>query len=494
MAQADDFWVLARSAVYLGGKGVTFGPPLLTQAAINPHVYSIPVGIVKSPGIVAVDSSLGVFADNSLDHVLVTPQIGSVVNPRVLLEDATRKLHTGGHLILLQDVEKAAPLATVEMVSGLAHWVMKCEQVQNGKHLLILKKAPGRRGIEPLARSGRPRACVSRYGALGDAIIMSPLVRQLAADGYEVTLNISSYCLPVFEGNPHVSNILVQERDLIPNHLLGRYWQFWETQYDRYINLSESLEGDLLMVEGRGDFFTSKEWRHRKANRNYYDYTMLRGGYPEITGTRGELFFTNAEERRARKFFDSLADNFVVVWSLNGSSHHKIYPMMEPLLREWLRTHEDARVITTGDPRAKSAEFGHPQVIPRVGEWSIRESLIATKYAQCVVGPETMMTNAAGCFTTPKIVLLSHSTKENLTKYFLNDYSLEPDVALAPCYPCHQLHYTAESCPVGEMRDTATEEVLGQAPVCSMAITPDRVMNQLDAIYAQWAEPKGMAA
>jgi ADP-heptose:LPS heptosyltransferase len=299
-------------------------------------------------------------------------------------------------------------------------------------------------------------------------------------------MNISGYCAAVFENNPHVSNILIQERDLIPNGLLGRYWAYWEGRYDKYINLSESLEGDLLIVEGRPPFYSTKEWRHKRCNRNYYDYTMERGGYPTVTGTRGELFFTEAEERRARKFFDPLRGKFTIVWALNGSSHHKVYPMMEPLLREWFRTHEDARCITVGDYAAKMLEFPHYQVIPRAGEWSIRESLIATKCADCVVGPETMMTNAAGCYDTPKIIFLSHSSRENLTKYFTEDYSLTPNPSTAPCYPCHQLHYSKESCPVGEMEDTGTGAVLGQAPICAISIEPERVMAQLDLIYNKW--------
>lgn len=487
----DDFWVLARSAVYLRGRGVTFGPPLLSPAAVNAQVYSISVGAMKSPGIVAVDNSLRIFADGVLDHVLVTPQIGVLEDPTPLLADAAKKLRVGGYLVLLQELTQSDPETTRAILKDLAHWSVRCDHEERGKHLLILKKVDGRRGWDVQTLDTRKRVCIARYGALGDAIIMTPLIRQLAQDGYAVTLNISSYCAPVFDGNPHISNILIQEKDLIPNHLLGRYWAFWETQYDHYINLSESIEGDLLVVEGRAPFFTSKTWRERNCNRNYYDYTMLRGGYPEITGRRGELFFTEAEERRARKYFAPLAGNFTIVWALNGSSHHKIYPMMEPLLREWLREHPEARCITTGDPRAKESEFSHPQMIPTIGNWSVRESLISTKYAQCVVGPETMMTNAAGCWATPKIVLLSHSTRENLTKYFENDYSLEPSVEIAPCYPCHQLHYTKESCPVGEMRDSMTGEILGQAPVCSMGITPERIMEQLDRIYSGW---KGRSA
>lgn len=493
----DDFWALARSAVYLRGKGVTFGPPLLSPNAINANVYSIPIAPQKIGAVAAQDKTLEVFADNSLDHVLVTPILGQLDDPRALLEEAARKLKMGGHLILLTLVNcdengqvQFNPESTRELLRSIAHWRIKEDMQGRGKHLLILKKVEGRKGLDASrARAGK-RACIARYGALGDAIILTPLIRQLKKDGYEVTLNISTYCSPVFENNPHIDNILIQERDLIPNHLLGRYWDHWSPEYELYINLSESLEGDLLIVEGRPPFFSSKEWRHSRCNKNYYEYTMQRAGYKldsvSASNFRGELFFTRAEERRAQEFWQTLRGKFVIVWAMNGSSHHKVYPMQEALLREWFRDHEDARCVTVGDEAARMLEFPHFQCIPRAGKWSIRESLISTKYAQVVIGPETMITNAAGCFPTPKIVLLSHSTHENLTKYFENDHSLSPDVSSAPCYPCHQLHYTKESCPIGEMEDTSSGSVLGQAPICSISISPQRVMAELDSIYAEW--------
>ena len=50
------------------------------------------------------------------------------------------------------------------------------------------------------------------------------------------------------------------------------------------------------------------------------------------------------------------------------------------------------------------------------GTWGIRKSLLWTKYADLVIGTETGILNGAGCFDTPKIVMLSHSTEENLSK------------------------------------------------------------------------------
>jgi ADP-heptose:LPS heptosyltransferase len=177
-----------------------------------------------------------------------------------------------------------------------------------------------------------------------------------------------------------------------------------------------------------------------------------------------------------------------MLWALNGSSHHKVYPLIEGVLGEFFRQHPDARCITTGDTIARLLEFEHPQVIPMADNWTLREALIAPKYVDLVVGPETMMTNAAGCFDTPKICLLSHSTKENLTKYWLSDHSLEPDQTIAPCYPCHQLHYSSVgSCPQGEVIDEITNTVIAKGPICAMgAINPERLLHQIEEVYQKW--------
>lgn len=487
----DDFWVLAESSCYLKGRGVTFGPPLVPAQALAQGVYSIAIGVQRQAGVAGVDKDLQVIADGSLDHLMITPQIAAVDDPVRFLREATRKLKLGGHLIILTEVNRHDPgliMFNPEMtrvvLTEIGKWLVKSDVAQNGKHLMILKRIQGKRGLVPMAIQTKPTVCIARYGALGDGIIMTPLIRQLANDGYHVTLNISGYCAPVFEGNPHVGNLLIQEKDLIPNHLLGRYWRYWRDKYSRYINLSESIEGDLLMVEGRGPFFTTKAWRHERANRNYTDYTLERGGYgPLARGQRGELFFTQAERRRAVSYFKDLQGKHVILWALNGSSHHKVYPLMEATLRDWLPRNPEARVILCGEGRASALVFQHPQVINQVDKWSIREALIATEYVQCVVGPETMITNAAGCGPTPVITLLSHSTHENLCKHWINDYCLTPDVQDAPCYPCHQLHYSAESCPQGGIQDVGTGENLGVAPVCTLAISPERVMTRLDEVY-----------
>ena len=116
---------------------------------------------------------------------------------------------------------------------------------------------------------------------------------------------------------------------------------------------------------------------------------------------------------------------------------------------------------------------------------SIRQVFCLTKYVDCVVGPESSVINAAGCFDTPKIALLSHSNWNNLCKYWVNDHSLAPENIA--CYPCHQLHYTLDSCPTVDMVDQDTQQVAWAGPVCAAyGVTPERIHQKLDLIYQEW--------
>jgi len=493
-------WVLYKSVAYLRGRGASFGGSLLPPQALADRVFSIQIDPINTPQSDGVDHGIELFAEGSLDHVYIGPRVELLQEKDLtkLLQDASAKLKDGGHLIVFcrighneGGVLELYPAQLEGLISASGKWQKKAHHEQDEGFLGIYKKLPGKRGILPIRPTPEgKRVCVVRYGAIGDGIIITPLLRQLKKDGYHITLNINPYCKEVFKHNPHVDNLLIQERESIPNAMLSGYWKYWELKYDKYINLSESLEGDLLMVEGRKEYFTSKTWRQKKASWNYYDYALHRAGYgPETFGQNGELFFTEAEERRAKRWFAELAKDgprFIIQWALNGSSHHKVYPLMESVLREWFSRHPDSLAITTGDYMARLLEFEHPQLIEKAGTWLLRESLLATKYANLVIGPETGVTNASGCWDTPKIVLLSHSTKENMTKYFVNDFSLEPDVSLAPCWPCHQLHYTRESCPEGVILDTSSNEELGKAPICSISITPSKLLEQMEKIYQIW--------
>jgi ADP-heptose:LPS heptosyltransferase len=486
-------WIRYRSIAYLTGKGLLFGEAgILPPASRDFGKYGVACDVVRHSDVPVCDSSFSLFADRSARFVFVGRRLEEMPSPSETLRELAGKVEIGGHLILHVVLDRPweagftgtyfSQAGLLEMVGKSGAWVQKDLYLRDGQFLGVFKRTEGRKGITTRPKGTRPRACIARYGALGDMVMLTPLIRRLHEDGFEVTLNITPYASTVLEGNPFISNIVHQERDAIPNQELGQYWAEWAGEYDKYINLSESIEGKLLLVEGRKEFYTSKAFRGSVCNTNYIDNTMAIGGYPEAKGLNGELFFTQAERRGMEKWFRQFAGKFVVLWGLKGSSHHKMYPMMEPVMGDWLERNPDAVLVTTGAGESVGLDFHepHPQVVSMVGKWSIRESFLATQFAGVVVGPESALVNGASCCGVPKITLLSHSSHEMLCKHWENDLCLAPSEALAPCYPCRQLHYSLESCPLVELRNDSNE-VIATGPSCAMgAITGEVLSSRLD--------------
>lgn len=483
-------WILYRSCAYLGGNGLTFGDPIVPHPAKTLNKGSLNIDVMLTPEVDLIDTSLGCLSDQKFEHLFIGPRLEMLDNPPSMVRTLAAKLAPHNHLVMAQRLDNRDAKfhwnsdGIKQMVEQAGKWRLKTLIERDGWALHIYKKLYGKKGIDlPAPPSGKPRACIARYGALGDMIMITPLIHQLADDGFEVTMNISPYALPIIEHNPHISNIVLQEREMIPNPELGPYWKEWEGDYARYINLSESLEGRFLKVEGRRDFYTPKEWRIKTGEHNYYDATMRFGGYPTTTGRRGEFFFTTAEERDAQRTLAPYRNKFLVLWAVNGSSHHKIYPAMPIVIEDFLLAHQDAIIMLLGDASAKQTDYQHQRLINNCGQWTVRNSIIAAKYASLVIGPETMLTNAAGSLGTATITLLSHSTHEALCKHWgANDFCLAPEDT--PCYPCFQLHYTQESCPVLQMENAETNEVIARAPACALnGIKPERLLARMEEVY-----------
>jgi len=314
------------------------------------------------------------------------------------------------------------------------------------------------------------KACVLRWGAWGDLIMCSPLFKLLKKDGYHVTAHITKRAKDVLKGNPYIDEFIVYVDDTVPFDKLGAYWDDLSKQYDRFINLSGSIEEGLLAAPWQDIYTWKKEERHKKLNVNYYDRTLELGGYP-IKGRNGELYLTKDDEKIVRSRLKPYRDKFVILWSLSGSSYHKTYPFAEQVALRFLENHKDAQIICVGETLCYLLEWDHRRSFNASGAWSMRTTMALTKYVDLVIGPETGVMNAAGCFDTPKIVFLSHSSEENLTKYWKNCTALHGE---AFCYPCHMLHYNRDSCP----HDSITT-----APLCMARIKPEDVYNAMEQVY-----------
>lgn len=460
-------WTVYRGAGYAVGIGLHYGGgegKYFAPRAQHKDKYCLVVDPRRGPEIDVSSDNFSIFKNNTFNWILLDNMWKDHSDPLTLLKQARAKIQDNGHLLFRTQSQdsKINPLDLLEKSGG---WIQKDFQTREGLTFGVFKKH-FKKGIHINPVTTKPRACIARYGAFGDQIQVTPLVRHLYEDGYDVTINTQTNSMMIYKHNPFISNVVGQERDFIFNPELGHYWKEWESEYDKYINLSESIEGTLLKVEGRRDYYTTKEFREGTCDKNYWDFIVELGGYtPNPNGTRGEMYFSNKEEEQMRKFMNNLRPNKVVLWAMKGSSHHKVYPFTSHVIEKFLG--KPVVFVLVGGKEEAIITFNHPNMINMVGKWNIRESMLATKYADVVIGPETGVLNAASCFDTPKIIFLSHSTEENLTKHWANTKVFKPNTT---CYPCHQMHYTLESCPLATITDESGKKQLGIVPLCSVEV------------------------
>lgn len=319
------------------------------------------------------------------------------------------------------------------------------------------------------------KACVLRWGGYGDILMASILFPLLKKDGYHLTVHCKKSGSIVLKNNPHIDKIILHEGELEADKL-QEYWDKLSVEYDKFVNLSESIERTLLRIPPDKEYWTTKEQRHRDCNVNYYDRTLKIAGY-EHKNVSPEMYYSPIERQFAKKIRKKLKGKFVILWSLSGSSMHKSYPYTEYVLMELFRNYDDIEVLFVGDTVCSLLEFPHPRTHCYSGKWPIRKSLIMTEYVDCVIGPETGVLNCASGLDVPKIVFLSHSSVENLTKYWKNTTSL--CAYDARCYPCHKMHYELETCNLDARIGT---------PVCMTKLKPKAVYDAIDSYYKAWRD------
>ena len=287
-------------------------------------------------------------------------------------------------------------------------------------------------------------ACVVRYGGFGDQIMTSTILPGLKEQGYHVTYMTTPTAKQIVEHDPHVDEFILQDKDQVPNQELSRYWEVWAKKFNKFINLSESVEGTFLAIPGRANHRWPYEVRHQMMNFNYLEFMHKMADVPLPPKTK---FYPTKDEQRWARAERSQMGRRVVLWALAGSSVHKKTPWTDQVIANIMVEYGDVDVVMVGDGICQILEAGwenEKRVHRRSGKWTIRESMAFALEADIVVGPETGILNAVGMEPIPKVVGWSHSSPENLTKYWKDCLTLVPDEC--PCYPCHQMHYTWDYC------------------------------------------------
>jgi ADP-heptose:LPS heptosyltransferase len=363
-------------------------------------------------------------AGNTYDFAVVDDLTGTS------LDEVWTKIRPGGHLVITAPVEEPPPGSWVEILGNWVPNMWVYQRTTNGVNTATLRAR----------NAAKKTAGVVRFGAVGDMIQTSSVLRQLKADGYHVTLfchSGSSY--DVIREDPSVDEFVIQDVDQVPNEQLGEYWTYLSKQFDKFVNLSGSVESTWLALEHTYPFYWPHEVRHKYLNENYLEFMHTLAGVPFVPSPK---FFSTEKERRRVQQWKKKIGGKVLLWALAGSSVHKWWPHTDAVVARLMIEHPDWHVVFVGDELCKILEVGwekESRVHRRSGVWSYRQSLtFAVEQADVVIGPETGVLNAVSHEQVPKLVFLSHSSHNNLTRDWVNVYPLTPEKT--PCYPCHMLH------------------------------------------------------
>lgn len=308
-------------------------------------------------------------------------------------------------------------------------------------------------------------------------VIASSIYPWLKEQGFHITL----YCqsgqgYDTAKNDPHVDRFIVQNRDAVPPQVLAQFWGHEKNKYTKWVNLSESMEATLLACPDRAQWEWPNELRAKFLDKNYVEFVHELAQVPPPY--RPKFYSTESERVWAREKAKSYGKRNIL-WSLSGSSGHKAWPHLDSVIAAVLLEYPDVHFVLVGDDFCRILEQGwekEPRVHCHSGKWSIRESLSFCEVANLILGTETGLLNAAGYLDVPKIINLSHSSEEMLTKHWRNTTVLrQPKGVGCNKQPCRQLHGSGG---VSQWLDCPKHEETGTA-LCQFHIGPDVMMNAI---------------
>jgi predicted SAM-dependent methyltransferase/ADP-heptose:LPS heptosyltransferase len=417
---------------------------------------------------------LSLFTSQSMDFVFSSHMLEHLAYERVAdcLKEWMRVIKTRGYLVLYLPDEDEYPKVGTEGANVDHKWNVNYQKIidamqgsswdlvdfqkrnedQEYSLLFVFQKVGSGHHFSYNKPKPKKTAGVVRYGAIGDLIQASSVVAGLKKQGYHVTLFCSPPQHEIMLYDPNINDFYFQDKDQVPNHMLGQFWDWHRKKYDKWVNLSESVEGSFLALPDRAMHQWPPAIRHQLMNKNYLEAQHEIAQIPHDPQVR---FYPTKDEKEWAKKERKKMGEFVIAWPLGGSSPHKHWGGIDNIIASLMLEFPKVHVVLMGDLKCQLLEQGwekEPRVHRTSGKWSIRESLSFLQEVDMVIGPETGLVNAVSQLPIPKVVFLSHSTNENLTRDWVNTHPLASESTVCPgrgnneAPACHQLHYGWKNC------------------------------------------------
>lgn len=426
--------------------------------------------IAMDPDITADASDLFMIASGGCDAVFSSHTLEHIEDFKKALREWWRVIKVGGHLCLYLPHKEFypnighpgankdhkhdfVPQDILDAMDELApDWDLLRNEDRNEAEeysfFQVYRKLEAGSGHKFAYKKPKPAktAAVVRYGAWGDALQACSVFPGLKKQGFHITLYTTPRAFEVIKHDPHVDEIILQDTDQVPNMALANFWDHEKRKYDRWVNLSESVEAKWLCLAERVEARWPQAVRHKYLNTNYVQFQHE---LAEIPYTKPETkFYATLEEKNwAVEKRIELKASPLILWVLNGSSVHKVWPHIDQIFARLLLAYPECKIVTCGDAKSLMLDEpwkNEPRIVRTSGQWTIRQTLALAQVADLIVGPETGVLSGMSMEAMPKIVFLSHSSHENLSRDWRNVYALFS--TKTPCYPCHRMHYTWEHC------------------------------------------------
>ena len=415
------------------------------------------------------------FVDEYADTIFSSHLLEHVTDHKATLLHWWSKLKVGGHLILYlphadhypnigmpggnidhkndfrnADITDAMQWVAEQSTYG---WEQLHDEVRTGgweySFFQVYKKLDAFETFkfEPKPKPEKSVAIV-RLGAYGDALWISPVVAKLKRDGYHVTIYTQRQGETVLRHDPNIDRIICQADNIFGADMSAAldqsmYWLHEERKYDRFINLVGVCERELLPHADDFRFYFSHEQRQLLMNVNYMENVFRWCGLDYEPGKDVVQFYSTSDEFKwAAQIVTAMNGPFVVI-NPSGSSLPKWWPHAQDCMD--LLHANGVKSVIAGDLRGH--KYKPPTGSLVLGsDADIRQVFTLAKFADAVIGVESAVVNSVAHENCAKVVLLSHSSGENLTRDWFNTLSLSPK-GLA-CYPCHRIHSTAAHCSI----------------------------------------------
>ncbi len=309
-------------------------------------------------------------------------------------------------------------------------------------------------------------AGIVRCGGVGDNLIAASVCRPLKEMGYKVEVITQRPQSVVFENNPFIDKLSIYEAKDWPSDI-GAYQDHFRLrakEYGKFANLSHSVEARHGLIPIQTWYWWGEGYRRKFCGGSYLEtaHDIL-----DLPHTFGPLFFPTDEEKEqalaTRKKLDSRP---LIGWTLSGTRIDKVYPFASVLIGRLIKELGVQVLLMGGPPPFRDLELARgimESVRVQNGTldglihtdnqsmenqaWPIRRILtFASQQCDLIIGPDTGPSWAVAFEPVPKIVLISHTSAENITKHWLNTVTLHADQRRVPCWPCHRLHDSFATC------------------------------------------------